>query len=215
MTNPAPRCPLCFGDRSLAIGAVTRPCFRCPACDLIHIAPDTYLDAVAEKAQYDLHENNAEDQAYRAFLSQLSDPLVDRLGLGATGLDFGCGPGPTLSVMLEELGYTVSLYDPFYAPDNGQLARTYDFITATEVAEHLHHPAQEFTQLWGLLRPGGVLGVMTWMSDDIDDLAGWHYMRDPTHICFYSKKSFHWLAEQLGGTLSFYGNKVILLSKPV
>jgi len=172
------------------------------------------LDTDDEKAQYDLHENNPDDPAYRGFLGHLANPLMARIAPGASGLDFGCGPGPTLSVMLEEAGYAVDLYDPFYAPDETLLSNSYDFITATEVAEHLRNPAGEFARLWAMLRPGGVLGLMTWMTDDIDDLAGWHYMRDPTHICFYSRNSFKWLADKLGADVACQGNKVILISKP-
>ena len=54
---------------------------------------------------------------YREFLSRLEHPPnVPKLPAAAEGLDFGSGPGPTLSVMLEEQGYRMSLYDPFFAP---------------------------------------------------------------------------------------------------
>ena len=39
--------------------------------------------------------------------------------------------------MLEESGHRVALYDVFYVPDTLALAASYDFITATEVVEHL------------------------------------------------------------------------------
>ena len=61
-----------------------------------------HLSAADEKAQYDLHENDPNDPGYRAFLDRLAGPLDKRLAPHSHGLDFGCGPGPTLSVMLEE-----------------------------------------------------------------------------------------------------------------
>jgi cyclopropane fatty-acyl-phospholipid synthase-like methyltransferase len=42
------------------------------------------------------------------FLSQVFNPVMVHLKKGAKGLDFGCGPGPTLSLMFEKQGYQVS-----------------------------------------------------------------------------------------------------------
>ncbi|MEI4850515.1 class I SAM-dependent methyltransferase, partial [Klebsiella pneumoniae] len=83
------------------------------------------------------------------------------LGPGARGLDFGCGPGPALATMLREAGMDMALFDPFFYPQASVLERQYDFITCTEVVEHLHRPAEVFRQLDRLLAPGGWLGVMT------------------------------------------------------
>jgi 16S rRNA G1207 methylase RsmC len=38
-------------------------------------------------------------------------------------LDFGCGPGPTLSILLAEQGQQVDLYDPFYHDDPSVFAK--------------------------------------------------------------------------------------------
>ena len=72
----------------------------------------------------------------------------------ARGLDFGCGPAPALAAMLEEGGCVMNLYDPFYRPDRGSLGQSYQFITATEVVEHLHRPGEELAALWEALEPG-------------------------------------------------------------
>jgi len=45
------------------------------------------------------------DPRYRRFLARLAEPLIAHLPKGARGLDFGCGPGPTLSLMLREAGF--------------------------------------------------------------------------------------------------------------
>jgi SAM-dependent methyltransferase len=172
-----------------------------------------FPDRAREKAEYDLHTNSPEDAGYRKFLSRLSDPLCDRLPRACRGLDFGCGPGPTLSVMLAEAGHDISLYDPFYAPDTSTLRGQYDFITASEVVEHLQRPGQELTLLWRLLRPGGYLGLMTKLVRDVEAFAGWHYKNDVTHVCFFSTATWQWWSASVGASLEILGDDVILLRK--
>jgi hypothetical protein len=116
-------------------------------------------------------------------------------------LDYGSGPGPTLSVMLEEKGFAVALYDPLFAAETGVLRQTYDFVTCTETAEHFFDPAVEFARLHELVRPGGWLAVMTELLGPERDFANWRYARDPTHTCFYSRRTLGWIAERYGWVL--------------
>ncbi|QSP96516.1 class I SAM-dependent methyltransferase [Marinobacter salinisoli] len=167
-----------------------------------------------ERGIYDCHENDAADPGYRRFLAKLLDPLLARLEPGLSGLDFGCGPGPALADMLTEAGMSMSLYDPFFCPDTDALSRTYDFITCTEVVEHLHQPAEVFRRLDALLKPGGWLGVMTCFQTDDDRFANWHYRRDPTHVVFYREKTLGVVASQLGWQLDIPRKDVALMRKP-
>ncbi len=187
----------------------------CRSCHLVFVPSTQYLSEADEKAAYDHHQNSPMDPDYRRFLSRLCSPLQDRLTPNSQGLDFGSGPGPTLSVMLEEIGHTVTLYDHFYAHNPTALHRPYDFITATEVVEHLHNPATVLWQLWTLLKPGGYLGLMTKLVRDQKAFATWHYKNDLTHVCFFSKSTFEWLADQWQATLEFFHNDVIMFNKPV
>jgi 2-polyprenyl-3-methyl-5-hydroxy-6-metoxy-1,4-benzoquinol methylase len=174
--------------------------------------PSTYyLDRAAERAEYDLHRNTVDDPGYRAFLSRLALPLIACLAPGSSGLDFGCGPGPALAAMLREAGHRVSLYDSFYQPERSVLDLRYDFICATEVVEHLHQPGAELSRLWSLLKPGGVLGIMTKLVRGREAFAGWHYKNDPTHVCFFSEQTWHWWAREHGARLEIIGADVILL----
>ncbi len=120
-----PRCPLCGSpgvtEFALAHG---RRFGDCRACRLIHLWHERRLSRSEERAQYSTHRNDPADPGYRAFLSRLSNPLVPYLAVGAEGLDYGSGPGPTLSGMLEEQGLSVRLYDPFFAPNPQALERT-------------------------------------------------------------------------------------------
>ncbi len=185
----------------------------CRSCHLVFVPPAQFLSAEEEKAQYDLHRNNPADQGYRRFLGRLFTPMRARLRPGSRGLDFGSGPGPTLSVMFEEIGHSMAIYDQFYARDSSVLERTYEFITATEVLEHLHHPRKELDRLWGLLEPGGSLGVMTKLVRDPAAFARWHYKNDPTHVCFFSRSTFEWLAAEWRAVLTFADKDVMLFNK--
>jgi Methyltransferase domain len=191
-----------------------RDYYACPICQLISVPRHQHLSAAAEKAEYDLHKNDPGDEGYRAFLGRLFNPMVARLAKGAKGLDFGSGPGPTLSVMFNEAGYNCVDYDIFYAPQTWRLRQKYDFITLSEVAEHLRDPWGEVSHLWGLLNPGGLMGVMTKRWTDAAAFKGWHYTRDPTHISFFHDHTFRWLAEKLGAAdLTFEGADVVILEK--
>jgi len=178
------------------------------------VASVHYLSEADEKAAYDHHQNFPTDPNYRRFLSRLFLPLQDRLVPHSHGLDFGSGPGPTLSIMFEEIGHTITIYDYFYAKNPVALQQTYDFITATEVVEHLHDPGTILLQLWTLLKPGGYLGLMTKLVRDQKAFSTWHYKNDLTHVCFFSKPTFEWLAHQWQAELECFDNDVILFHKP-
>jgi len=167
---------------------------RCPTCALTTVHALQLPRRERERAEYELHENDPGDAGYRRFLARLADPLVERLRPGARGLDYGCGPGPTLSVMLQEQGFPVTLWDPLFRPDQAVLTARYDFVTCTETVEHFHHPRREFDRLVGLLEPSGWLAVMTEVLDDDDRFAGWWYLRDVTHVAFYRTETLRWIA---------------------
>ncbi|MEA1927429.1 MAG: class I SAM-dependent methyltransferase [Candidatus Auribacterota bacterium] len=190
-----------------------RTYYRCRGCGLIYISPDQFPSGDEEKCRYDQHQNSPGDPAYRKFLSRLFLPLRERLSPRSHGLDFGSGPGPTLSVMLEEAGHTMVLYDHFYNRNPSVLERQYDFITATEVLEHLHHPGRELDRLWRCLKPGGCLGIMTGLAPEEDEFASWYYIRDPTHVCFFSRGTFEYLATRWQAECDFVGEGTVIIQK--
>lgn len=207
-------CPLCDGQKIEPWHRDRRRDYlRCADCNLVFVPASFHLDAVAEKAIYDQHENDPGDAGYRRFLMRLTHRLLQRLPPQSTGLDFGCGPGPALAAMLREAGHSVALYDKFYFPDATVLQQQYDFICATEVLEHLPDPRAVLDSLFACLRPGGWLGVMTKRARDQAAFARWHYILDPTHICFFSDHTFGWIATHWGARLEMLGDDVVLLQK--
>ena len=206
-------CPLCEASKVELFYQDRRDYYRCSVCDLVFVSAEQFLTSQQEKTVYDQHENSEQDPRYRRFLSRLFDPLSKYLAPESNGLDFGSGPGPTLNVMLEEAGHRMEIYDPFYAPHPELLAQQYDFITATEVIEHLHQPRFELERLWSCLKPNGSLGIMTKRVHDLASFSTWHYKNDPTHVCFYSTKTFHWLATHWNAELVVPGDDVVIFRR--
>lgn len=208
-------CPLCNHPHSqLFHQDKKRPYWRCPHCALVFVAPPHHLSADAEKAQYDLHQNHCEDEGYRQFLNRLAQPLIKKLGRpGLSGLDFGCGPGPLLAQILTEQGQKMAVWDPYFAPDPAPLQNSYDFISCSEAIEHFATPAKEWQQWLQLLKPSGVLGIMTKRYLDQAGFANWHYKNDPTHISFFHQQTFEYLAQRDGLTVEFPAADVVLLQK--
>jgi len=210
----ANHCPLCGSTHiSAYFSNKDASYFSCSQCDLVFTPKAYHLNNADEKSRYDAHQNNPEDQRYREFLSQVFNPVMDYIQPGAKGLDFGSGPGPTLSVMFEEQGYEVDLFDKFYANDQAIFNNQYDFITATEVVEHLSKPGDELNRLYSMLNEDGVLAVMTKMINDQVDFASWYYKDDPTHICFFSQTTMNYLAKAWGSRVQFYGHDITLFFK--
>ena len=208
-------CPLCHSDLVRQLAVVDSKTFwRCGVCHLTFLSSESYLSPDDELARYLLHENSPEDCRYRQFLSRLTDHLIPKLQPGAKGLDFGSGPGPTLSVMLEEAGFPMAIYDPYFAPDTAPLEREYDFITCTETVEHFYQPTKEFQCFDRMLRRNGWLGIMTEILDSDTDFANWWYHREPTHVCFYKYETMAWIANQYDWRVEYPRKNVTLFYKP-
>ncbi|MHA7834117.1 MAG: class I SAM-dependent methyltransferase [Algiphilus sp.] len=209
-------CPLCGQTAMRHLCSVRGVDFeQCDHCALMQRDPVQWPDAESERAYYQLHCNHPDDPGYRRFLQPLFDALQPRLTASAQGLDFGCGNGSALAAMLTEAGHPVALYDPLFEPDSNCLDRCYDFISASEVFEHLHRPAEVIAQLDRLLRPGGWLGVMTGTPPvAVEDLAHWHYLRDPTHVLFYPPRTMAWIAARFGWRVEMPAQHVSLFYKP-
>lgn len=206
-------CPLCGSQVSLFSSSGKRVFYRCGSCDLIHLSPDQRLQPEAEAQRYRLHQNHADDLNYRAFLDKLLQPLIQKLQPGFHGLDYGCGPGPTVEKMMRERGFEINNYDPFFEPDRSVLDLAYDFIACTEAAEHFYHPLKEFDLLNRMLKPGGWLGVMTGLYTPSVSFSEWYYAKDPTHVSIYTSRTMSWIAARYGWKVFFPSENVILFQK--
>lgn len=206
------KCPLCETKKNeLYWKNEDKHYFRCKQCSLVFLEKKFLPTLEVEKKQYDFHRNSAENEGYVAFLNQLIEPLHSMIKPNGQGLDYGCGPGPTLSVLMEKLGHEISLYDPFYFPEKSVLNQKYDFVTCTEVIEHVFDPALLITDLKKLLKSGGIIGMMTQEVKTKSEFPKWWYHRDPTHTRFYSLETFKWISENYNLSLTNPKKNVFIL----
>jgi len=211
---PIDACSLCNSNLTESFHKDSyREYLKCSNCDFVFVPKIYHLSEKDERARYDTHNNNPEDDRYRNFLSQLLNPLQERISKGASGLDFGSGPGPTLSLMLKECGHSVDLYDKFYAKNDIIFEKQYDFITASEVVEHLKQPMIELNRLMDLLKSNGVLAIMTQILTPQIDFNQWYYKNDPSHIGFFSEKALNFLAGNWQAELNVISERVVVFKK--
>ena len=191
-------CPLCLvaGQTTPLRGADHRRYYLCGNCSLIFADPQHHLSLAQQKTFYLNHENSIDNPGYVDFLDRIVQPMLSRLDRGMRGLDYGCGPGPTLSPLLQRHGIVCEIYDPLFA--DLPLQPPYDFIFATECFEHFQRPAVEIRRLSSLLKPGGLLGLMTERWTTPERFADWYYTRDPTHVCFYHARTFDFICHRFG-----------------
>ncbi len=206
------RCPLCESTSIyLLLEREERTYYHCLFCDLIFLDPRFYLPEEEEKRRYQLHNNTPENEGYvkmfRDFLDTTILPFVKERGLA---LDFGCGPGPVLKLLLEEEGFSVDIYDPYFYPERGE-EKKYHLITSTEVVEHIGKAKELWSHLQETLQSGGYLAVMTHFHPGVDRFSDWWYIKDPTHIVFYSHRTIYYIQEALSWRILYLDEKKNLL----
>lgn len=207
-------CPLCCATDAYGLPVAGKLYHRCRACELVWLDAAEHLDPEREKAVYDGHDNQVDDPRYRSFLMRAFGEVLSRLPPPASGLDFGCGPGPALIAMGREAGYQMAGYDKFYADFPELLMQQYDFITSTEVIEHIATPRAVLDGLWACLKPGGILVLQTQRVLGDERFKSWRYRHDPTHIVFFAEASFRALAARWQADVLFPHADVAVITKP-
>lgn len=207
-------CPLCYNQsfQPEVQGPKGRYFYLCDDCNLVFEERSNLPDLNEEKERYLEHENSIHQEGYVKHLNQAIKPALPYINTDYRGLDYGCGPVPTLNRLLEREGYYCEFYDPIFFPEYPQ--GNYDFIFATECFEHFFRPGDEMLKLSGLLKPGGVLAVMTQLWADTGNFKDWGYAHDPTHVAFYHNNTFQFIAENFGfKILKNNKERVVILRK--
>lgn len=196
-------CLLCAFEKCKVIPItekkILKTYFQCDQCQLIFLNPADRLSAEKENQRYLRHQNKVTDSGYQEFVKPLFEAVVKTFSQTCRGLDFGSGPDSAISYLLLNANYSLEKYDPFFHPDKNVLKpNTYDFIIICEVAEHFYQPLNEFQKLKTYLKAGGSVLIMTSLWKQQTNFKNWSYRRDSTHVCFYSKETFHWIGQAIG-----------------
>jgi SAM-dependent methyltransferase len=207
-------CTLCKSSNVHPVPAPgdKRSYYYCDTCFLIFADPEYHLSLEDERSRYQTHNNGIEYPGYVQFLNRVISPALNYLQAPMIGLDYGCGPSPTLSKILKSHNLECYDYDPVFGFDHPN--RIYDFLFATECLEHFFDPHKELEAIHRLVKKDGIVGIMTERWTTKEHFANWYYKRDPTHVSFYHLNTFHFIARSLGFRIEFMdADRVIILRK--
>ena len=187
--------------------------WQCALCKATMLDSIKFISNNKEKKHYLKHNNQINDTRYRIFLSNLIEPLKDKISIDDMGLDYGCGYAPALADILKKDGFNVELYDPFFFKNENIFCRKFNFITCSEVVEHFFKPYEEFNKIDSLLAKNSWLAIMTSFMTEDYLFKNWYYRRDPTHVVFYKKITFKIIASQRNWKINFPSDNIVLFNK--
>jgi len=210
------KCKICKNDTlKLYDKAQNKSYAICGNCQAIMLKKEFLVDSAREIAQYENHNNNFESKGYVKMFEDFLDYFWEGMDKhDKNALDFGSGPGPVLAQILKNRDLHVDIYDKFYQPIKIYEDKKYSLITSTEVFEHLQNPLEILALFKNHLKKGGIIAIMTLFHDNNkENFLKWWYRRDPTHILFYTPKTFEVLAKMCGLKILKHDNlRVIVLT---
>ncbi|MDD3123033.1 MAG: methyltransferase domain-containing protein [Candidatus Izemoplasmatales bacterium] len=189
---------------------------RCPNCDLISKDESSYISVEAETKLYLLHHNSIESKDYVAYLKNFVNKAILPFNKGYHLLEFGSGPTPVLtSILKDEYGFSVEKYDKIFSKKKDYLDYQYNVITCTEVIEHVSELMPLFEEWNKVLFNDGIISIMTLFHPQENDVfLKWWYIRDQTHINFFSRRTFEVLAKIFHFDILFCDNhRMIVMRK--
>jgi 2-polyprenyl-3-methyl-5-hydroxy-6-metoxy-1,4-benzoquinol methylase len=148
-------------------GAETFTVWRCAKCGSLH---------AKEPIDYDRYYRHywLKHQKYDSIAKVIPRKrmeILERAGLesGMTLLDYGCGVGHFVRYAREH-GVRAEGYDPYSEGfgDTSVLDRSYDFVTAQDVLEHVDDPRAFVDDLRNYVARGGCIAISTPNADAID-----------------------------------------------
>lgn len=190
------KCPLCKHTGIPFHTYEDRNYLQCSYCESVFLETQDLPHPKAEKERYDLHHNRMDDEGYIEFLKPVIKAVLNENSPEDSGLDFGSGPNPVLTKLLQEKGFSIAGYDPIYRHSESVFRCKYDYITCCEVIEHFHQPAEEFDTLRELLKEEGKLYCKTSLYNNSIDFNEWYYKNDFTHSFFYTIKALEYIQQE-------------------
>ena len=205
-----PSCPLCRSSSTLLYETKGRTYYKCSGCCSAFLNPANHLKNDEERNRYAKHQNNVNDNGYLTFVKPLIDVVTSRLTEIHRGLDFGAGAGSALWYILQQKGYNIAQFDPYFHNYPDLLQNQYEYIVCCEVIEHFYNPSKEFAMLRQMLSRIGELICMTHLFDDSIDFTKWYYKNDSTHVFFYHPKAIEYIAKKFNFETYSIANRIVI-----
>jgi len=200
-------CRLCEStDCSFFISDKKRDFILCNTCALLFVPEKDLVTIHSEKERYALHNNTADNEVYVTYLKEFTREIERVPVSNPRVLDFGSGQDKVLTHILRESGYNCYAYDPLYEIGREHLSEKFDVIILCEVVEHLRDIRKELGLIRKLLKQKGYGIIRTELYEDRDMFADWWYVKDITHINFFSLYTMEKLADLIGKGI-FYTNR--------
>jgi SAM-dependent methyltransferase len=237
-------CPVCDDERLRP--AYTRGGFRlvrCANCGLLFVnpqAPESETNELYNRSYFDRRNIGAiapDPEAVRAFrqlsgLQRLAEIHRWRRPPGRL-LDVGCGEGFFLDVAQQQSwscdGVELSEFAAASAVASGVGtifqgtlraasfdSSSFDVVTMFDVIEHFHDPVAELAEIRRILKPNGLLYLLT---PDVESSAArlmgryWFEIKPPEHLFYFTRSSITRLLRKAGftGISTHSGGKVLTL----
>jgi hypothetical protein len=205
------KCPLCNYHSTFLLKADVREYWSCEKCCLIFVPSKFFISKKEEIKRYLEHNNTLDNEGYVMMFQEKINTIKKICPRINTVLDYGCGYEPVLKGLLKQEGYKADGYDLNFFPSE-ELEKKYDLIISTETFEHIKNPREELACLLPKVSNKGYLAIMTRFYPIVDSalclesFSQWYYKRDPTHIAFYSKKTFSWIADEFKMKICYNNN---------
>ena len=212
MTN---KCKICQNNTTPLEDKKTSKIYhQCSVCSYIALDEEYYVDENHERSHYDKHHNNFESLGYVKMFEDLISEFIPVHVDIKTALDFGCGEGEVLPILLDRNSIQCDRYDLFYFPQKIYENKKYDLICSTEVFEHLQNPLEMLKKLLLHVEENGFILLMSAFHPNNDEkFLKWWYIRDVTHIGFFNLDTFEFLAKSLNLEIVKHNNKNIIMFK--
>lgn len=206
------RCPLCHSDETARFYTDKKRClYHCQRCQLVFADANSHLPPSAERQKYRLA--SSKHKALARFMMDLITQCEDG-NTPLLGLNFGRTLDTDILQKITVKGHQLNQYDPSVAPWSSRLKQEYDFICCYRVFEHFRFPYKEWALLCELIKPGGWIAISTPLLSELSAFEKWHHKNNLTHVSFYQRQTFEFLANKVGFKLLFAANDLILVQKP-
>lgn len=221
-------CPLCHEiKQNFLLEKEGTSYFKCPRCGLVYTAPapsSSELQQIAEDWAIHHHagKNKLKWEGNRRLQQIIYAPRIKRFQqYRQTGriLDVGCSTGDFLEYV-KDFGWNI--YGCELSQHSSEFARNrlncdvrcgefeksefensfFDIVTMWDVIEHVIDPQAIVNEAIRVLRPGGLLALITPNYDSLTRrilFDKWEALIPPRHLCVFTEKTIRKLITDCGG----------------